>query len=87
MILPLFYSALLTILCGIAYGFILYSGKMYLLTHNNPIHDFMFTLLRFSLLILLFYSILTFVTSNSILLTILFVSSYLSTVGIIAYKS
>ncbi len=75
-----------TIVSGIVYGALLFVGKKYMLLHSKPIYDFFFTLLRFSLLILFFYSIATFVVSSPILLSILFVSSYLSTVGILTYK-
>jgi len=86
MIPPLFLNSFLTILSGITYGIIMYSGKIYLLKQNNPMRDFLFTALRFSLIFLFFYVIFKFVASNSILLSILFVSSYLSTIGIIAYN-
>ncbi|MCX5924417.1 MAG: hypothetical protein NTZ68_03275 [Candidatus Dependentiae bacterium] len=86
MISNMFFISIVTILSGIMYGSLFYVGKKYSLAHSKPAYDFIFTLLRFSLLILFFYTISTFVASNSILLTILFVSSYLCSVGILAYK-
>jgi len=86
MISNVFFMSVAAILSGMVYGALLYVGKKYVLTYNKPTYDFIFSLLRFSLLILFFYTISTFVASNSILLTILFVSSYLCSVGILAYK-
>ena len=81
------YQISLSIACGIVYGLIFYFGKMHLLVNGNTLHDFLFNMMRFFLLLLFFYAIFAFVASNSILMALLFVSSYLSTVGIIAYKS
>lgn len=83
----LLYQISLSIVCGIVYGLIFYFGKMHLLVNGNALHDFLFNMMRFFLLLLFFYAIFAFVASNSILMALLFVSSYLSTVGIIAYKS
>jgi len=87
MILYAWYEIILTILFAMLYGFLFYFGKMYTLHKKNNLLGFLFNLLRFLLVMLFFYAIFIFVPSNPILLTILFVSSYLGTIGIIAYKA
>ena len=75
-----------TLIIGILYGYLLYTEKMYILNQDRPtLGIFLNTFRQITLLAILFY-LINNLTSNSILLIILFVSSYLSTVGILAYK-
>ena len=79
-------TAIATILMGIIYGYTLYTGKMYTFYHQKPMLDLLLTVMRYIVLFgILFYLTLN-MSGNSILLIILFVSSYLSTVGILVYK-
>lgn len=83
----LFFTSLIAICIGIVYGSILYFQKMYSLQNNNPITDIIFTFMRYGVLLSILYGIIIFVEHNSILLIILFVSSYLSTVAVLVYKA
>lgn len=75
--------SIFTILVGIAYGAFLYLSKKHSLKKNKPLHDFILTLMRYAALFFIIFHIITNLESNSILLLILFVSSYLSTVAIL----
>jgi len=75
------------IAAGIIYGALFHLGKKYMLKYHRPVLDIIFTLMRFTLLFAFFYSMSRFIDSNSILLIILFVSSYLGTVAVLTYKS
>jgi hypothetical protein len=77
---------LLTAFAGIAYGFLLYFSKVYGILSHKPIHDIALTIFRYALLLSILFYLATKVESNSILLIILFVSSYLSTLAILVYK-
>ena len=83
---PVLLSSLATIIIGIFYGLFFYWGKKYLLIHRRPVLDIIFFILRILLLMLFLYKISTFVGSSSILLIVLFVSSYLGTVSVLTYK-
>jgi hypothetical protein len=75
------------IIAGILYGALFHFGKQYLLTHQKPLLDVLFTLLRIGIIAFLFYYLYGFIAANSILMLILFVSSYLSTVAILNYNT
>ena len=76
-----------TISVGILYGILFHLGKKHLLSQNKPYLDLLFTLARFILLFFVIYYMFYFIAPNSILMTILFVSSYLSTVAVLTYNS
>lgn len=77
----------LSVFAGICYACLLYTSKIYTLQTHRPILDIIFGVLRFVMLLFTLYHIVTNVEQNSILLLILFVSSYLSTIGILVYTS
>lgn len=80
-------TSILIFFLGIIYGFLFYIGKKNLLLNPNVISSFLFTIGRFLFLICLFLYIIKFISYNPILLVALFVSSYLSTVTLLTYKS
>ncbi len=72
---------------GIIYGFLFHAGKKYLLYLPNPFLSFLFTVARFLFLICFSFYIIKFIDYNPILLITLFVSSYLSTIAVLTYKT
>ena len=77
----------MAIVAGIFYGIMLYAGKIYALRYNKPWIDIVFGIIRYAGLFAILYSMATILQQNSILLIILFVSSYLSTVAILVLTS
>ena len=78
--------SIFTIIVGILYGAFLVESKKHNFQNNKPIVDIILTLLRYFILIFIIFKIVTNISGNSILLLILFVSSYLSTVTLLIYK-
>lgn len=76
---------LISILLGAVSALLLYSGKKLALLYKRPKLDLLFSLTRFTILIAFLYTILQFNSSNSILLLILFLLSYVGTVSILVY--
>jgi|GEM_PF-1401267 len=87
MLTNLFFISSCAIFIGIMYGLLFYFGKKHLLSPDKKLWDILFTALRLVILFALFYIMSAFIASNSILLIILFVSSYLSTVAVLTYNS
>ncbi len=75
-----------TFIIGILYGYLLYIEKMYILQQNKPKLGLLLTMLRYAALLSILFYLIHNLESNSILLIILFVSSYLSTIGILVYR-
>lgn len=82
----LFYT-LLIIFLGVLYGVLFHTGKKYLLQKQSLTLELLFTGVRISILIAIFFYIIKFIEINPILLLTLFVSSYLSTIAILTYKN
>lgn len=77
--------SILTVFFGIFYALFLFASKKRSLQKPQPIIDVILTLLRFALLIFIIFKIMTNISGNPILLMILFVSSYLSTITLLVY--
>lgn len=75
-----------TIIIGILYGLFLFETKQSNFLKHKPILDLFCTLLRYAILIFIIFKIVRNMPDNSILLLILFVSSYLSTVALLVYR-
>lgn len=84
MILPITVIAVLT---GFTSGILLYIGKQYSLMYKKSRLDILLSMLRYTILLTFLYAVLQFYRSDSILLIILFVVSYIGTVLTITTKA
>lgn len=78
---------LLTIITGIICGILLCAGNQLSAKHQLPNINRLFSLMRWAIFILFSYTVLQFHTTNSILLIVLFLVSYLGTVLLSIYKT
>lgn len=76
-----------TLLAGCISGILLYFGKRCSLLYHKTSWDIALTIIRFVILLTFLYTVLQFHTSNSILLIILFVVSYIGTVLMLTTKA
>lgn len=83
----IFITSFIIIALGIVYGVMFHKGKQYLFNKKQPMVDYLFTIVRILLLFVILYSMSEFIQADSILLSILFVSSYLCTLAVLTYNS
>lgn len=81
------FEILITITCGLSYGFLLHLGKKFAFIYKKPQLDIIFSIIRFIFLIIFLYVVLQFAQSSSILLIILFLLAYIGIVVILVNKS
>jgi len=82
-----YFIKLIAIMTGVLCGFLLYLGKYNAFVHQNSTFDRLLSILRYIIFVVFLYTTLQLKTTDSILLVVLFLLSYLSTIGFCINKT